>query len=59
MAYAYGGEVFIHSRWSSKKYADRIKRKTSILIDENGEMQQFGQDARAKLCNIKQSIFAY
>ena len=55
MAYAYNGDVFVHSRWSSKKFGDKIKRKTSILIDQDGKMQAFGKDARARLCNDYQS----
>ena len=50
MAYAYADQIIVHNRWQSRKYGARIKRKTSILMDGDGNMQAFGKDARRKLC---------
>eukprot|EP01083_Nonionella_stella_P047731 127756_1 len=36
MAYAYGNKVFIHDKWSSRKYGHEIKQKTVILLDNKG-----------------------
>ena len=50
MAYAYADQIYVHKRWQSKKYGATIKRKTSLLMDGDGNMQAFGKDARRKLC---------
>ena len=52
LAYAYNNEVFVHSRWSSKKYGDAVKPKTVILLDENGNTLGFGADAKFKLISL-------
>ena len=31
--------------WKSKKYKDNITQRTAILIDNDGKLNQFGQDA--------------
>eukprot|EP01084_Bolivina_argentea_P124778 221101_1 len=54
MAYACNGEIYVHNRWCSKKYAAKIKRKTSILIDNKGVTQAFGKDARASYIGLPQ-----
>ncbi len=46
LAYAIDGKVSVHSKWNSKKYRDTIKPKTIILLDEDGNMDQFGADAK-------------
>eukprot|EP01083_Nonionella_stella_P013584 38221_1 len=46
LAYAYHNEIFVHSKWSSKKYGDQIKPKTLILLDKEDEILAFGLDAK-------------
>eukprot|EP01084_Bolivina_argentea_P006327 11986_1 len=46
MAYAYGNKVFIHDKWSSRKYGHEIKQKTVILLDNKGNTLGFGLDSK-------------
>ena len=48
LAYAYNNEVFVHSRWSSKKYGDAVKPKTILLLDDDLNTLGFGVDAKFK-----------
>ena len=37
--------MITHTQWKCKKYGKNIIQKTSVLIDINGKVNQFGQDA--------------
>ena len=49
LAYAVGGEVFVHTEWASLKYTIDEKPKTIILLDENHNALGFGKDAKHTL----------
>ena len=39
------GKIVTQTTWKSKKYRNNVTQKTSILIDDNGSVNQFGGDA--------------
>ena len=49
MAYAFDGNVKVHSEWSSRKYKPKLCPKAIVLLDENHDTLGFGQDAKHTL----------
>ena len=47
---AFHGQVFVRSKWKSKKYGDTVKPKMIILLTDKGERVAFGVDAKYKFC---------
>eukprot|EP01083_Nonionella_stella_P318465 1164241_1 len=52
LAYAIGDEVYIHNKWNSARYADVVKPKTIILLDKQGDVECFGQEAKEMFSDI-------
>ena len=46
IAYAYDGTVNVHNKWNTTHYGITKKPKTTILLDEAGDTQKFGIDAK-------------
>eukprot|EP01083_Nonionella_stella_P004290 12396_1 len=53
LAYAIDDEVYVHSKWNSERYVDVEKPKTIILLDRDGEVDCFGQDAKELYMKLK------
>eukprot|EP01083_Nonionella_stella_P165515 550829_1 len=53
LAYAIGDEVYIHNKWNSARYADVVKPKTIILLDKQGDVECFGQEAKEIYMTLK------
>ena len=49
LAYAFGDEVQAHAEWASKKFIQKFKPKTTILLDKKGTVRGFGKNAKLKL----------
>ena len=49
LAYAIDGEVYVHQAFNSRKYGASVKPKTIVLLDEDGEVNSFGIDAKFTL----------
>ena len=49
LAYAYKGKIYVHSKWHAVRFASTIKPKTIILLDDGGEVNSFGMDAKTTL----------
>ena len=49
IAYAIDDEVMVNSKWKSKKYGAVVKPKTIILLNQDGEFEAFGMDAKFAL----------
>ena len=45
IAYVINGKLIVQTTWKSKKYRHNITQKTSILLDNDGSVNQFGDDA--------------
>ena len=45
IAYFANNQIITHNKWKSKKHGDDIIQKTSVLINIDGKVNQFGQDA--------------
>ena len=45
IAYLVEDKIIIQNSWKSKKYRDGVTQKTAVLIDSDGNINQFGQDA--------------
>ena len=49
LAYAYNGKIYVHSKWKSVRFASTNKPKTIILLDDDGDVNSFGMDAKYTL----------
>ena len=45
ISYLVNEEIIIQDNWKSKQYCNGVVQKTAILINNDGEVNQFGQDA--------------
>ena len=45
ISYLVNGEIIIQDNWKSRQYCDGVVQKTAILIDNDGTVNKFGQDA--------------
>ena len=45
IAYLIDDKIIIQDSWKSQKYRNGVTQKTAILIDTDGRVNQFGQDA--------------
>ena len=45
ISYLVNDKIMIQDSWKSNKYRDGVTQKTAVLIDSDGEVNQFGQDA--------------
>ncbi len=45
ISYSVNGKILTQNSWKSKKYGNNISQRTAILIDGDGKLKQFGQDA--------------
>ena len=50
LAYADEEKTYIHEQFESIKYGRTVKPKTIILLNEKGEFQSFGKNAKRTLC---------
>ena len=48
VGYAFNGQVFLHSKWKSKRYGLTEKPKTILLLNDKGKTVAFGVDAKYK-----------
>eukprot|EP01083_Nonionella_stella_P252833 870680_1 len=53
LAYAICDQVYIHSTLNSERYKDVVKPKTIILLDKQGEVECFGQEAKEIYMTLK------
>ena len=49
LAYAIDGDVFVHQAFNSRKYGSSVKPKTMVLLDNEGDVNSFGIDAKFML----------
>ena len=49
LAYAIKDKVYVHQTFKSKKYGECVKPKTIVLLDDDGEVNTFGIDAKFTL----------
>ena len=49
LAYAIDKEVFVHQAFNSRKYGSSVKPKTIVLLDNEGDVNSFGIDAKFML----------
>eukprot|EP01084_Bolivina_argentea_P259870 438685_1 len=46
IAYAFDNNVYVHDKWRSKNYGAITKPKTTVLLDQNGQVVAIGMDAK-------------
>ena len=49
LAYAIDGDVYVHQAFNSRKYGSSLKPKTIVLLDNDGEVNSIGIDAKFTL----------
>ena len=49
LAFAIEDEVYVHEKFISRKYGASVKPKTIVLLDEEGEVNSLGIDAKFTL----------
>ena len=49
LAYAFDGDVYVHQTFKSRKYGSSLKPKTIVLLDDEGDVNSIGIDAKFTL----------